>query len=61
MGAGLGPSEDGTMLHADVFLPKDRKETERHPVILSIGPSFGSGGSAPPTHPHPRRSSQPLR
>ncbi|HYI46372.1 MAG TPA: CocE/NonD family hydrolase [Actinomycetota bacterium] len=42
-------SEDGTMLHADVFLPKDREENERHPVILSIGPYFGSGGSAPPT------------
>ena len=43
------PSEDGTMLHADVFLPKDREKNERHPVILSIGPYFGSGGSAPPT------------
>lgn len=38
------PSDDGTMLHADVFLPKDREKDERHPVILSIGPYFGSGG-----------------
>lgn len=43
------PSDDGTMLHADVFLPKDREKNERHPVILSIGPYFGSGGSVPPT------------
>ena len=43
------PSEDGTMLHADVFLPKDREDDERHPVILSIGPYFGSGGSVPPS------------
>src|SRR5687767_10752056 len=38
------PSEDGTMLHADVFLPKDRRVNDQHPVILSIGPYFGTGG-----------------
>ena len=38
------PSDDGTMLHADVFLPKDRRVNDQHPVILSIGPYFGSGG-----------------
>jgi predicted acyl esterase len=43
------PSDDGTMLHADVLLPKDRADNERHPVILSIGPYFGSGGSVPPS------------
>ncbi|HVF53939.1 MAG TPA: CocE/NonD family hydrolase [Actinomycetota bacterium] len=43
------PSADGTMLHADVFLPKDRAADERHPVILAIGPYFGSGGFVPPT------------
>ena len=43
------PSKDGTMLHADVFLPKDRKKNERHPVILAIGPYFGSGGFVPPS------------
>jgi predicted acyl esterase len=36
------PSRDGTMLHADVFLPKKRRVTDRHPVILSIGPYFGT-------------------
>jgi predicted acyl esterase len=36
------PSEDGTMLHADVFLPKRRRVNDRHPVILSIGPYFGT-------------------
>jgi hypothetical protein len=35
------PSQDGTLLRADVFLPKDREEGDRHPVILSIGPYFG--------------------
>jgi predicted acyl esterase len=38
------PSDDGTMLHADVFLPKDRRVNDQHPVILSIGPYFGTGG-----------------
>ena len=52
------PSEDGTMLHADVFLPKDRAKNEKHPVILSIGPYFGSGGFVPPT---PTRSGPVLR
>ncbi|MDQ3956830.1 MAG: CocE/NonD family hydrolase [Actinomycetota bacterium] len=36
------PSQDGTMLHADVFLPKDRRVNDQHPVILSIGPYFGT-------------------
>ena len=36
------PSKDGTMLHADVFLPKDRRVNDQHPVILSIGPYFGT-------------------
>ena len=35
------PSEDGTMLRADVLLPADRADGDRHPVILSIGPYFG--------------------
>ena len=34
---------DGTTLHADVLLPKNRTSSTRHPVILSIGPYFGSG------------------
>ena len=36
------PADDGTMLHADVFLPKDRRVNDQHPVILSIGPYFGT-------------------
>ena len=36
------PSDDGTMLHADVLLPEDRRVNEQHPVILSIGPYFGT-------------------
>ncbi|MDQ4005338.1 MAG: CocE/NonD family hydrolase [Actinomycetota bacterium] len=35
------PSQDGTQLRADVLLPADRAETDRHPVILAIGPYFG--------------------
>ena len=38
------PSDDGTMLHADVFLPKARRANDQHPVILSIGPYFGTNG-----------------
>lgn len=52
------PSEDGTMLHADLFLPKERQRNERHPVILAIGPYFGSGGFLPPT---PTREGPVLR
>ncbi len=52
------PSDDGTMLHADVFLPKDRKDSDRHPVIVSVGPYFGSGGFVPPT---PNREGPELR
>jgi predicted acyl esterase len=36
------PSGDGTLLHAQVLLPSGQ-EHKRHPVILSIGPYFGSG------------------
>ena len=36
-------SGDGTPLHADVMLPANSKKGQRHPVILSIGPYFGSG------------------
>ncbi|TAL13267.1 MAG: CocE/NonD family hydrolase, partial [Frankiales bacterium] len=36
-------SGDGTPLHADVMLPASRKDDQKHPVILSIGPYFGSG------------------
>ncbi len=36
-------SGDGTKLHADVMLPAASKPGQKHPVILSIGPYFGSG------------------
>ncbi|MGH2739452.1 MAG: CocE/NonD family hydrolase [Actinomycetota bacterium] len=35
------PSQDGTLLRADLMLPANRAEGDRHPVILSIGPYFG--------------------
>lgn len=35
------PSQDGTLLRADLMLPADRADKDRHPVILSIGPYFG--------------------
>lgn len=35
------PSQDGTLLRADILVPKNRQPTDRHPVILSIGPYFG--------------------
>ncbi len=43
------PSGDGTMLHADVLLPKGQEKT-RHPVILSIGPYFGTGSQGSPAY-----------
>ena len=41
-------SADGTKLHADVFLPADRRVNDQHPVILSIGPYFGTGANEGP-------------
>ena len=35
-------------LHVDVFRPKGLKETDKTPVILSIGPYFGHGGQSTP-------------
>ena len=40
-------SEDGTSLHADVFLPAWAAEGDQFPVILSIGPYFGSADGQP--------------
>jgi len=49
-------SHDGTQMHAGVFLPADRKEGERHPVILTITPYTapnesvtGASGGSPNT------------
>ena len=41
------PSDDGTMLHADVLLPADAAEGERFPVIVSVGPYFNSVNGGP--------------
>lgn len=41
------PSADGTVLHADVFLPASHVEGERHPVILNAGPYSGRTGLGP--------------
>ena len=42
------PSGDGTLLHADVMLPKNRSKNAKHPVIVSIGPYFGTGSQSAP-------------
>ncbi len=47
------PSKDGTMLHADVFLPAGRRVNDQHPVILSIGPYFGTGANGGPAEAGP--------
>jgi predicted acyl esterase len=39
-------SRDGTQLHAGVFLPADRKEGERHPVLQTITPYTAPNGGA---------------
>jgi len=38
------PSSDGVQLHADILRPKGLKETDKTPVILSIGPYFSHAG-----------------
>jgi predicted acyl esterase len=43
-------SADGTQLHADVLLPKNRSAKSKHPVILSIGPYYGSGSQGAPAY-----------
>ena len=35
-------------LHVDVFRPKGLKDTDKTPVILSVGPYFGHGGGSTP-------------
>jgi predicted acyl esterase len=49
------PSDDGTVLHADVLLPKNRSKSAKHPVIVSIGPYFGTGSQGAPA-PDPTNS-----
>jgi predicted acyl esterase len=38
------PSTDGVALHADILRPKGLKDTDKTPVILSIGPYFNRTG-----------------
>src|SRR3954463_11887339 len=38
------PSTDGVALHADILRPKGLKDTDKTPVILSIGPYFNRSG-----------------
>ena len=48
------PSGDGTMLHADIIRPKGYTNKDKTPVILSIGPYFGTGSGSFPV-PTPQR------
>src|SRR3954466_16149018 len=45
------PSTDGASLHADVLRPKGLKDTDKTPVILSIGPYFSRSGQTGPDDP----------
>src|SRR3954453_24146102 len=42
---------DGTVLHADVLRPHGLKDTQKTPVILTIGPYFNHTGQTGPTGP----------
>lgn len=42
-------SHDGTQLHAGVFLPSDRKENEKHPVLLVSTPYTAPNGGSTST------------
>jgi predicted acyl esterase len=42
---------DGTTLHADVLRPKGMPDTQKTPVILSIGPYFNHSGQTGPAGP----------
>ena len=43
-------SHDGIQVHAGVFLPDDRKEDERHPVLLTSTPYTAPRGGATGTN-----------
>ena len=44
------PSRDGTMLHADLLLPSAGCPEGGCPVVVSIGPYYGSGSQASPVY-----------
>jgi uncharacterized protein len=51
---------DGTTLHADVLRPHGLKDTDKTPVILSIGPYFNHSGQTGPTGPVENTPYDPL-
>jgi predicted acyl esterase len=44
------PSRDGTLLHADLLLPTDGCPEGGCPVVVSIGPYYGSGSQGSPVY-----------
>src|SRR3954451_23030176 len=54
------PSTDGVQLHADVLRPKGFKDTDKTPVILSIGPYFNHSGQTGPAGPVENSSYDPV-
>src|SRR5919205_2470123 len=51
---------DGTQLHADVLRPANIPDTQKTPVILSIGPYFNHTGQTGPTGPVENTPYDPL-
>ena len=54
------PSSDGVSLHADILRPKGLKDTDKTPVILSIGPYFNHSGQTGPAGPVEETSYDPI-
>src|SRR4051812_33139292 len=54
------PSTDGVELHADILRPKGLKNTDKTPVILSIGPYFNHPGQPGPAGPVENSSYDPI-
>src|SRR3954471_11912037 len=54
------PSTDGVSLHADILRPKGLKDTDKTPVILSIGPYFNHSGQTGPAGPVENSSYDPV-
>jgi putative CocE/NonD family hydrolase len=51
---------DGTQLHADVLRPAGDKDTDKTPVIVSIGPYFNHSGQTGPAGPVENSSYTPV-
>src|SRR3954454_4864795 len=55
------PSDAGeATLHADILRPKGSKNTDKTPVILSIGPYFNHSGQTGPAGPAENTSYDPV-